>query len=251
MNNEIKVVIPARYGSTRLPGKPLLKLNGKPIYWHVVQRILEAGISISDIVVATDDERIIESANSESIPVVLTYKSHVSGADRINQVALLKKWGDDVIVLNVQGDEPLIPYKLISDLALFSCKNPQFSITTAVAPIKSITDYENPNIVKAILGEDSRALYFTRSRSPYNRDEPSDYSQAYRHIGIYAYRVGALKEFCSYKVTNLEKCEKLEQLRALSHGMTIGAIVIQEEPPHGVDTKQDYERLKLLMEIEA
>jgi 3-deoxy-manno-octulosonate cytidylyltransferase (CMP-KDO synthetase) len=248
MNTIIKVVIPARFGSSRLPGKPLLELNNKPIYWHVVQRVLEAGIAIQDIVVATDDERIIKSAVAESIPVQLTANNHISGTDRINEVALLNGWEDNVIVLNVQGDEPLIPNQLISELAEFTCNNPKFSITTAVSPIKHECDYKNPNVVKAVLGEGNRALYFTRSSSPFNRDEPMCYAQAYRHVGIYAYRVGALKEFCSYSETKLEKCEKLEQLRALSHGMSIGAIVIDDAPPHGVDTIKDYEQLKKLME---
>ena len=248
MNNQLKVVVPARYGSSRLPGKPLLEINEKPIYWHVVQRVLEAGIDATNIVVATDDERIIASANSESVSVVLTAKKHVSGTDRINEVASLMGWANNVVVLNVQGDEPLIPPELISELADFSYQNPQFSITTAVSPIKSENDYNNANVVKAILGEGHRALYFTRSPAPFNRDDPSDYLQAYRHIGIYAYRVGALKEFCSYSESSLEKCEKLEQLRALSYGMSIGAVVVQGAPPHGVDTIDDYQHLKSLME---
>ncbi|MCP3921790.1 MAG: 3-deoxy-manno-octulosonate cytidylyltransferase [Desulfobacterales bacterium] len=248
MNTQIKVVIPARYGSTRLPGKPLLELNDKPIYWHVVQRVLEAGIQIQNIVVATDNERIAQSAINESVPVQLTAEDHVSGTDRINEVAFLKGWGNDVIVLNVQGDEPLIPHQLISNLAEFTRSNPNFSITTAVSPIKTERDYINPNVVKAVIGEENRALYFTRSPSPFNRNDPNSYAQAYRHIGIYGYRVGALKKFCSYSESRLEECEKLEQLRALSHGMSIGAIIIEDAPPHGVDTAQDYEQLKLLMD---
>jgi 3-deoxy-manno-octulosonate cytidylyltransferase (CMP-KDO synthetase) len=248
MNAIIKVVIPARYGSSRLPGKPLLALNNKPMYWHVVQRVLEAGIELKDIVVATDDQRIVQSARNESIPVQLTGTEHVSGTDRINEVATANGWADDVVVLNVQGDEPLIPHQLIFNLAEFTCKNSNFSITTAVSPIRSEDDYINSNVVKAVLGEENRALYFTRSASPFNRDDPKSYLHAYRHIGIYAYRVGALKEFCSYPESTLEGCEKLEQLRALSHGMTIGTIVIEDAPPHGVDTVDDYNKLKLLME---
>tara|TARA_R110001583_G_scaffold17482_2_gene70649 strand:+ start:13214 stop:13966 length:753 start_codon:yes stop_codon:yes gene_type:complete len=248
MNSSIKVVIPARYGSSRLPGKPLLILNNKPMYWHVVQRVLEAGIDIENIIVATDDQRILENATSESIPVILTAIEHVSGTDRINEVATIKRWQDDVVVVNVQGDEPLIPSQLISDLAAFTCNNSNFSITTAVSAIKSEEDYMDPNVVKAVLGEENRALYFTRSPCPFNRNNPNNYSQAYRHIGIYAYRVGALREFCSYPESVLEACEKLEQLRALSNGMAIGALVIENAPPHGIDTQKDYEKLKLLME---
>lgn len=248
MSKKIKVVIPARYGSSRLPGKPLMLLEGKPMYWHVVQRVTEAGIALGDIVVATDDKRIVQSAINESIPVLLTSTEHVSGTDRINEVALLKGWADDVIVLNVQGDEPLIPAKLIADLAEFSAVNKHFSITTAVSPIKSIKDFSNVNIVKAIMAEQDRALYFTRSASPFNRDNQDDFSYAHKHIGIYAYKVSALREFCSYPEAKLEACEKLEQLRALSNGMSIGALVIANAPPQGVDTMEDFEQLKRIME---
>ena len=247
MKAQIKVVIPARYGSSRLPGKPLLLLNEKPMYWHVVQRTIEAGIELNDIVIATDDERIVQSAKDLSIPVQLTASSHISGTDRINEVAELNNWDESTIVLNVQGDEPLIPASLIADLAQFTSDNPQFSITTAVTPILSSTDFQNPNVVKAILGENGRALYFTRSPCPLNRDVPESYDHAFRHIGIYAYRVGKLNEFCSYPPSTLEELEKLEQLRALSHGMEIGSIVIDDAPPHGVDTLEDYSNLKELM----
>ncbi|CAH9061670.1 3-deoxy-manno-octulosonate cytidylyltransferase [Pseudoalteromonas haloplanktis] len=247
MSKEVKVVIPARYGSSRLPGKPLLLLNGKPMYWHVVQRVIEAGVALSDIVVATDDERIVQSVISESIPVQITSSKHVSGTDRINEVVTTNKWDDNVVVLNVQGDEPLIPSALIADLISFSINNKDYSITTAVTPIQSESDYTNPNVVKAILAEENRALYFTRSASPFSRDNPKDYSLAYRHIGIYGYRVSALKRFCTYPESKLEEYEKLEQLRALSYGMSIGAIVATSAPPHGIDTKADYEELKQLM----
>jgi 3-deoxy-manno-octulosonate cytidylyltransferase (CMP-KDO synthetase) len=248
MNKQIKVVIPARYASTRLPGKPLLEVNNKPIYWYVVQQVLDAGVEITDIVVATDDERIVQSAKSLGVPVQLTAYNHVSGTDRINEVASLKEWADDVIIINVQGDEPLIPCELISQLVDFTINNPHFSITTAVSAISAKVDYFNPNIVKALMGENNRALYFTRSPSPFNRDDPESYLYSFYHIGIYAYRVDALREFCLYPESKLEVCEKLEQLRALSNGMAIGAIVMDKMPHHGIDTPQDYERLKLLME---
>lgn len=247
MKKEIKVVIPARYGSTRLPGKPLLKLNHKPIYWHVVQRVLEAGIPLENIVVATDDIRIAQSAESLSIPVQLTDKKHISGTDRINEVASLLGWSDDVIVLNVQGDEPLIPHKLISELTQFTLKNPDFSITTVVSPIMAELDFIDPNIVKAVLGENNRALYFTRSPCPFNRNDPKSFIKSYRHVGIYAYKVSTLKQFCSYPESTLEGLEKLEQLRALCYGMSIGAMIIKDTPPHGVDTKNDYDKLARLM----
>ncbi len=247
MKDKIKVVIPARYGSRRLPGKPLLLLNGKPMFWHVVQRVIEAGIDVGDIVVATDDERIVRSAESECIPVQMTSSKHVSGTDRVNEVSCKNNWSDDLIVFNVQGDEPLIPPELIAALVKFTLNNKNFSITTAVTPIQAASDLSNPNIVKAILSENNTALYFTRSPSPFNRDNPQDFSLAFRHIGIYGYRVSTLRRFCSYKESRLESYEKLEQLRALSYGMSVGATITKAPLPHGIDTIDDYKIVKKLM----
>ncbi|MAF66721.1 MAG: 3-deoxy-manno-octulosonate cytidylyltransferase [Planctomycetes bacterium] len=247
MNNKVKVVIPARYGSSRLPGKPLLILKEKPIYWHVVQRVVEAGVSLDNIVVATDDERIKESALNEKIPVEMTSPEHVSGTDRVNEVVNQRAWSDDTVILNVQGDEPVIPPELIAGLIRFSLENRNYPITTAVTPISTVSELNNPNIVKAIIAENNRALYFTRSSSPFNRECPGDISYCFRHIGIYGYSVSALKQFCSMPEAQLEALEKLEQLRALSFGIPIGTLVVNSAPQHGVDTFDDYERLKRLM----
>ncbi len=244
----VKVVIPARYGSSRLPGKPLLTLLDKPIIWHVIERCKEAGIEQADIFVATDDQRIDDVLKDKGIQVVLTSSSHQSGTDRINEVVELKEWSGDTVVVNVQGDEPMIPPGLIQQLVSFTLSNPSYHLTTAVVPLRSQDDFVNPNVVKAVLGHNGRALYFTRSASPMNRDNPSDLSFAKRHIGIYAYRVSALKEFCSYVEDELESYEKLEQLRALSHGMSIGAMVFDGVVPHGIDTSDDYETIKRIME---
>lgn len=249
MNSLVKVVIPARFGSSRLPGKPLLLINNKPIFWHVVQRVLEAGIELRDIIVATDDSNIMLSAEEFNVPVMMTCAQHVSGTDRINEVASANNWSDDTIILNVQGDEPLIPTNLIKKLILFTQSNSHFDITTAVSVIDTHADFVNPNVVKAILGEKCRALYFTRSSSPFNRDNPSSFSMAFRHIGIYAYRKVALQSFCDFPEAPLEQYEKLEQLRALSNGMQIGAITFDETVAHGVDTLQDYQNLQKLMEL--
>jgi 3-deoxy-manno-octulosonate cytidylyltransferase (CMP-KDO synthetase) len=251
MESPIKVVIPARFGSSRLPGKPLLLINNKPIFWHVVQRVLEAGVLLRDIVIATDDLRIQQSAEALNMPAMMTSLAHVSGTDRINEVATLNNWSNDTIILNVQGDEPLIPAHLIRQLFLFTQVNSQFDITTAVSAISTRDDFVNPNVVKAILGQNNRALYFTRSSSPFNRDQPDCLTMAFSHIGIYAYRKLALQSFCAFPEAPLEKYEKLEQLRALSNGMKIGAIVIDEAPAHGVDTLQDYQHLKKIMEIQT
>ncbi|MEZ9245994.1 3-deoxy-manno-octulosonate cytidylyltransferase [Vibrio lentus] len=244
----VKVVIPARYGSSRLPGKPLLILLDKPVIWHVIERCKEAGIEQADIFVATDDQRISDALIDEDIQVVLTSSSHQSGTDRINEVVQLKEWSGDTVVVNVQGDEPMIPPGLIQQLVSFTLSNPSYHLTTAVVSLRSQDDFVNPNVVKAILGHNGRALYFTRSASPMNRDNPSDLSFAKRHIGIYAYRVSALKEFCSYAEDELESYEKLEQLRALSHGMSIGAMTFDGVVPHGIDTNDDYETIKKIME---
>ena len=249
MNFEnIKIVIPARYASTRLPGKPLLLINQKPMFWHVTQRCIEAGFKLSDIQIATDDVRVFDTAVNLDIPVVMTSNEHESGSDRINEVAQQSKWKANTIVLNVQGDEPLIPTTLIKQLALFAINNPHFSITTAVKLIQSYDEFINPNIVKAILGEENQTLYFTRSPAPFNRDDNKDFSYAYKHVGIYAYTVAALKAFCAYPEAPLEKYEKLEQLRALSHGISIGACIYEGDLTHGVDTVDDYERIRKVME---
>ena len=245
--SSIKVVIPARYGSSRLEGKPLLQLLGKPIVLHVVERCKEAGVPREDIFVATDDKRIFSILEKSGTQVVMTSDKHQSGTDRICEVANIMQWDDYAIVLNVQGDEPLIPSDLISEVAAFAAEHCEYDITTAVVPIIKMEEFISPNVVKAILGHDGRAVFFTRAAAPINRDLPQDYSLVKRHIGIYAYRVSALRRFCSYEEDTLENYETLEQLRALSHGMPIGALVYEGVVPHGIDTIEDYENIKLIM----
>lgn len=245
---DIKIVIPARYGSSRLPGKPLLEINNKPIVWHVVQRCLDAGFPVDDIVIATDDRRIEKVLSAYCLNAVMTSSQHQSGSDRIYEVASRLGWADETIVVNVQGDEPLIPATLIKSVANFSKESPEFVITTAVTSITDYDELSNPNIVKAILGCNGRALYFTRASSPYCRDNPHCLDLAYRHIGIYTYRLSALREFCSYPESDLECYEKLEQLRALSHGMPIGVTIYRGDIAHGVDTLEDYQQVKKTME---
>ena len=246
--NEVKVVIPVRYGSSRLPAKPLLEINSKPIFWHVVQRVLEAGVSINNIVIATDDERIEVKANELALPVLMTAVEHVSGTDRVNEVATKLGWSANTLVINVQGDEPLIPSSLISELIEFTGQNKTYDITTAATSITKHDDFINPNVVKAITTEHNKALYFTRSTAPSNRDNPSDLSNALRHVGIYVYRVNALNTLCQLPECKLEKLEKLEQLRAISNGLTIGVMTYNGDIPHGIDTEQDYLNVKALME---
>ncbi|MBF9001193.1 3-deoxy-manno-octulosonate cytidylyltransferase [Vibrio nitrifigilis] len=244
----IKIVIPSRYGSSRLPGKPLMPLCEKPMFWHVVNQAVTAGFSIQDIVVATDDQRIMDAAQQYIIPAVLTDKNHASGTDRLYEVCEKLGWGDDTLVINVQGDEPMIPPALITTLANFATQSPQFDICTVMSPILSVADLHNPNVVKVAEGEGQRAVYFSRSPIPFDRESKDSLASVCRHIGIYAYRVERLRQFCSFPESSLEKIEKLEQLRALSHGMSIGVVRYNEAPPHGIDTQEDYDDVKHIME---
>ncbi len=241
--NLVKVVIPYRYASNRLPGKSLLEIRGQPIFWHVYQRVLEAGVSEENIIIATDDARIYKKAEELSLNVVMTSIEHSSGTDRINEVANIYNWDDETLVVNVQGDEPFIPASLIMSLINYTINNSQFDITTVVVSIQSAEEMTNPNDVKTILGTNGQALYFSRAAAPYNRTNPTDFSQAYRHIGIYAYKKLTLLKICNLPETLLEDYEKLEQLRALSHGMSIGAVTVKTPRPHGIDTMEDYQKI--------
>ncbi|ENL1284966.1 3-deoxy-manno-octulosonate cytidylyltransferase [Vibrio parahaemolyticus] len=243
-----RIVIPARYNSSRLEGKPMLEILNRPIFWHVYQRCLEAKFEREDIVLATDDERIFEKAISLGLNAMITSNEHESGTDRIFEVATSGCWEPDDIVINVQGDEPLICVKLIRSLADFCKARGDFDIVTAVSPIRTISDLENPNVVKAIMGLNNLALYFTRSPSPYNREDPNNFDLAFKHIGIYAYSVKVLSKFCSFEESPLENYEKLEQLRALSNGLKIGAYLYNGEVHNGVDTLSDYIEIKEKME---
>lgn len=245
---KIKIVIPARYGSSRLEGKPMLEISNKPIFWHVHQRCIEAGFSKNDIYLATDDDRIYQKSLSLNLNTVMTSSQHESGTDRIYEVSRIKGWEPQDIVINVQGDEPMISPTLIRQLAEFSASRTEFDITTAVVSIDSLCDFENPNVVKAVVGLHNRALYFTRSAAPYKRDTPTAIDLAFKHIGIYAYTVQSLSKFCSFDEAPLETYEKLEQLRALSNGLSIGAWYYDGEVAHGVDTLSDYQKVKNRME---
>lgn len=243
---QMKIVVPARYNSSRLPGKPLLPLAGKPVFVHVIERIIGAGFPLEDVILATDDQRIVESANSYNIPVMLTSDKHPSGSDRINEVAQQLGWNDHTIVINVQGDEPLIPSALISELAKFVSLNSKFDMCTLATSISDMLDYKNQNIVKVVHDINNKALYFSRAMIPFCRDGGMP-SRVLRHIGIYAYRVASLKSICELPVCELENTEKLEQLRVLYNGMSIGVATVKQAPPHGVDTYDDYLKIKSLL----
>ncbi|MEQ1597860.1 MAG: 3-deoxy-manno-octulosonate cytidylyltransferase [Methylotenera sp.] len=238
-----KVVIPARYASTRLQGKPLLDIAGKPMVVRVAEQAAKSGAS--EIVIATDFEKIIQAAAEHNIKVVMTRIDHASGTDRIAEVAQIFNWSDDEIVVNVQGDEPLIDPKLIQEVAAHLAKSKDAVMATACHAIHDEASFLNPNIVKVVLDANGNALYFSRAPIPYPRDDAHKQNiQAHRHIGIYAYRVGFLKQYAQLSVTELEKIESLEQLRVLHHGYKIGVTITQNAPASGVDTQEDLDYVR-------
>lgn len=238
-----KVVIPARYASTRLPGKPLLDIAGKPMVIRVAEQAAKS--QADEVVIATDFEKIMQVAQSFQVNAVMTRIDHVSGTDRIAETAQIMGWRDDVIVVNVQGDEPLIDPALINEVALTLAHNHQAVMATACHPICDEATFLNPNVVKVVMDVHGNALYFSRAPIPYPRDEVYKQAiQAHRHIGIYAYRVGFLKQYAQLSVTELEKIESLEQLRVLHHGFKIAVSVTDNAPASGVDTQADLDYVR-------
>lgn len=233
-----KVVIPARFASTRLPGKPLLDIGGKPMVIRVAEQAAQSGAQ--QIFIATDHPPILAVANQHGFQACMTRADHSSGTDRIAEVATQQGWGDDTIVVNVQGDEPLIPPALIRAVAQHLQDHPECAIATACHPIHDEASMRNPNIVKTVLDKQGNALYFSRAPIPWPRDAGRETPiNALRHIGIYAYRAGFLKAYGQLAPAAIEQTESLEQLRALYHGYRIGVAVTEHAPPGGVDTEQD------------
>ena len=238
-----KVVIPARYASARLPGKPLLDIAGKPMVVRVAEQAQKSGAS--EVVVATDFEKIIEAAKAHNFKAVMTRLDHASGTDRIAEVADKLNWQDDEIVVNVQGDEPLIDPKLIQEVAQHLAQSQDAVMATACHAIHDEASMINPNIVKVVMDANGNALYFSRAPIPYPRDEAHKQAiQAHRHIGIYAYRVGFLKKYATLAPSALEKIESLEQLRVLHHGYKIGVAITKNAPASGVDTQADLDYVR-------
>jgi 3-deoxy-manno-octulosonate cytidylyltransferase (CMP-KDO synthetase) len=234
------IVIPARYESSRFPGKPLQQLNGKPIIQWVHERAISTGVR--EVYIATDHKEIESCAKSFGANVVITNSTHQSGTERIEEVARLKQWPDDLQIINVQGDEPLINPKVVVELAtLMSVKHPEMA--TVVSTFKSIDDYMNPNCVKVTLNQDDHAISFTRSISVDNQLTDIE-SVIYRHIGIYAYSVRCLKKIVRHNDCKLEQLERLEQLRALWLGIKILVLKTQAATPRGVDTLDDLNYLE-------
>lgn len=249
-----RVVIPARFGSSRLPGKPLLDICGKPMVVHVYERALQS--AASEVVVATDDARIAEALREIGAPVVMTRADHPSGTDRLQEVAAHFGWGDDEIVVNVQGDEPLIPPAVINQVADNLRQAEEAGIATLAESLHDAAQLFNPNIVKLVRDVDNHALYFSRAPMPWARDAfaqgrdqlpPEALSLYLRHLGIYAYRVGFLHDYVSWPPALIEQVEALEQLRALYQGVKIHVDVAAVALPPGVDTQADLDRVRAVL----
>ncbi|HHX81426.1 MAG TPA: 3-deoxy-manno-octulosonate cytidylyltransferase [Pseudomonadaceae bacterium] len=240
------VVIPARYQSTRLPGKPLLDIGGKPMLLHVVERARAS--QATAVYVATDDPRIHAVCEQYEVPVCLTAAEHSTGTDRIEEVTRQLALAANAIVVNVQGDEPLIPPQVINQVATNLAARPEAGICTLYAPLYDADEFQSPHAVKLVCDEQGRVLYFSRAPIPWPRDaETSVPMQAKRHIGLYAYRVEVLQQFVQWPVGALEQVEKLEQLRAMEQGILIHAAQACADMPPGVDTPADLEAVRGLL----
>lgn len=249
----MKIVIPARYASTRLPGKPLADICGKPMIAHVWDRAAEA-FDAADIFIAADDERILDAVRSHGGQGVMTRPDHVSGTDRIAEVAETLGWADGEIVVNVQGDEPLMPPALIGVVGDALASAAGAAMATASTRIHAAADVLNPNIVKVVADASGLAHYFSRSPIPHLRGAGTPDPAAFnfqRHIGIYAYRVSTLKALTALPPAPTEEAEALEQLRALYNGLAIKVVEIAEAPPHGVDTLADLEAVRAIFGARA
>jgi 3-deoxy-manno-octulosonate cytidylyltransferase (CMP-KDO synthetase) len=243
------VVIPARYGSSRFPGKPLADIAGRPMVVRVAERARASGAR--EVLVATDDRRIAAAVEAHGHTALMTRRGHASGTDRIAEVVARRRYPARHIVVNVQGDEPLIDPRLIAGVAENLARHGDAAIATACTPIHDARELRNPNVVKVVLDRDGYALYFSRAPVPYSRDAFAGGIRAlpaglpaYRHLGIYAYRCGFLRRFARLSAAAIEQHEALEQLRALAHGYRISVAVTQRAPHPGVDTPRDLRQLR-------
>ncbi|WP_109514078.1 3-deoxy-manno-octulosonate cytidylyltransferase [Pseudomonas ovata] len=253
MTAPFTVVIPARFGSSRFPGKPLKTIAGKPMVQHVWEQARKS--SAERVVVATDDARIVEACQGFGAEVLLTREDHNSGTDRLAEVAGKLGLAADAIVVNVQGDEPMIPPAVIDQVAANLAAHPEAGMATLAEPLEDVTSLFNPNVVKVATDLNGLALTFSRAPLPWARDALAASRDVLpegvpyrRHIGIYAYRAGFLHDFVAWGPCWLENTESLEQLRALWHGVRIHVADAVEAPPAGVDTPEDLERVRRLLE---
>ncbi len=245
-----KLVIPARYGSSRLPGKPLLPIAGKPLVAHVIERA--RACQAEEIILATDDARIRAACEPLGVRVLMTSAGHATGTDRLAEVVRQMGWPEDTLVVNLQGDEPLIPADLLDRLADNLAAHPEAAIATLCTPIHSARDLFDPHVVKVVRDRRGFALYFSRAPIPWERDafgmeEDRRFEHAFRHLGLYAYRAGFLQSFALWPEAPIEGLERLEQLRALWQGARIHVDVVAEPPGHGVDTPEDLARIEAML----
>jgi 3-deoxy-manno-octulosonate cytidylyltransferase (CMP-KDO synthetase) len=247
-----RVVIPARYASSRLPGKPLADIGGRPMVLRVLDQALKAGAET--VVVATDDARVQRAVEEGGHRCLLTSAAHQSGTERLVEVAETLAWADDTLVVNVQGDEPLIDPALIREVARQLLVHDDAVMATLAHPIHDHADFVNPNVVKVVADEAGYALYFSRAPIPWPRDAFADRQPmphelgALRHIGLYAYRAGFLRAYAGLAASPLERFEMLEQLRVLWHGHRISLGITPSGPAPGVDTPEDLARVRALFD---
>jgi len=252
MSVDFCIVIPARMASQRLPGKPLLSIAGRPLLEHVYRQACKSGAG--RVVIATDDRKISDAASSFDAEVLMTSRAHQSGSDRIAECADRLGWMDDQLIVNLQGDEPLMPPVCLDQVAELLAGDPKADVASLFWPLDSAEEIANPNVVKVVVGQSGHALYFSRSVVPYPRNW-SDTGAALesgmawkRHIGLYAYRAGALRAFAAMQATPLEAAEKLEQLRFLETGRRIRLEQACAFIPAGVDTAEDLERVRSILD---
>jgi len=252
----LRAVIPARYDSSRLPGKVLLALGGKPMLQWVWERARAS--RADEVLVATDDARVARAAESFGAQVLMTAAAHASGTDRIAEAAWHRRWPDDDLIVNIQADEPLMPPALIDQVSELLEARPWAHIATLASPLASLEELTDPNVVKVVTGSAGRALYFSRAPIPWDREGASSglssqrsFAGARRHIGLYAYRVGALRGLAALTPSPLEQREKLEQLRALENDLAIVVGDAAERPGQDVNTPQDLERVRAVLEQPA
>ena len=257
-NPDFKIVIPARYASTRLPGKPLITIAGKPMIQHTYERALQC--QAQEVIIATDDQRIADEAGQFTSDIIMTSPDHASGTERLAEVVDLKGWDDETIIVNVQGDEPLVLAEHIEQVARALENNEQAGLATLATPITSIDEVFDPNAVKVVMDHQGNALYFSRAVIPWARDaftmesaqqqsvrELAEQGNWYRHIGMYAYRAGTLRRYVTMQPCMLEKTESLEQLRVLYNGIAIHVTVVQDQPGHGVDVEADIAKVEKIL----
>jgi len=253
---KVHVVIPARLASTRLPDKPLVDIAGEPMILRVAHQASQA--RAHSVVIAVDAAVVLDVVRQAGYEAVMTATTHVSGSDRVMEVVDRYRWSDTDLVINVQGDEPLLPPAIIDQLSDFMRENSAIRIATLSEPIERVEDFLDPNVVKVVSDAQGQALYFSRAPIPYPRDELSvgqlDQAQLarikpQRHVGVYAYRVAALRQFVGLSDASFEHIERLEQLRWLEQGGRISVLPSVEPIPGGVDTAEDLERVRALFDV--